>query len=205
MSLKIEKYEKIGSSKYRIYLDNGEVIDTYDEVILNNELLIKKELDTNLYNQLIIDTKLQEYYNSCIKYISIRIRSTKEIKDYLKKKMVEDEDIDYIISKLTINKYLDDDKFSQCFIKDKLKFTNWGDVKIIYELKKHNISSSVIENNKYLIDRELLIEKIDKTINKQINSNKKLDKYKLRNKLYNYLINSGFSSNLIVERLNIYF
>ena len=97
MSLKIEKYEKIGSSKYRIYLDNGEVIDTYDEVILNNELLIKCELDTNLYNKLIIDTKLQEHYNSCIKYISIRIRSTKEIKDYLKKKMVEDEDILHIV------------------------------------------------------------------------------------------------------------
>ena len=205
MNLKIEKYEKIGSSKYRIYLDNGEVIDTYDEVILNIELLIKCELDSNLYNQLIIYTKLQEYYNSCIKYISIRIIRTKEIKDYLKKKMVEDEDIDYIISKLTINKYLDDDKFSQCFIKDKLKFTNWGDVKIIYELKKHNISSSVIENNKYLIDNSILIEKIDKTINKQINSNKKLDKYKLRNKIYNYLVNSGFSPNLIIERLNIYF
>ena len=205
MNLKIEKYEKIGSSKYRIYLDNGEVIDTYDEVILNNELLIKKELDTILYNQLIIDTKLHEYYNSCIKYISIRIRSTKEIKDYLKKKIVEDEDIDYIISKLTINKYLDDDKFSQCFIKDKLKFTNWGDVKIIYELKKHNISSSVIENNKYLIDRELLIEKIDKIINKQIKSNHKLDNKKLRNKLYNHLLNSGYSSNLIIERLNNYF
>ena len=69
MNLKIEKYEKIGSSKYRIYLDNGEVIDTYDEVILNNELLIKCELDTNLYNQLIIDTKLQEHYNLC--YVSL--------------------------------------------------------------------------------------------------------------------------------------
>ena len=43
--MKIEKYEKIGTLKYRLYLDNGEVIDTYDDVILENELLLKKELD----------------------------------------------------------------------------------------------------------------------------------------------------------------
>ena len=47
--MKIEKYEKIGTLKYRLYLDNGEVIDTYDDVILENELLLKKELDNYLY------------------------------------------------------------------------------------------------------------------------------------------------------------
>ena len=44
MTLKISKYEKIGVDKYRIYLDNGEVIDSYDNVILENDLLLKKEI-----------------------------------------------------------------------------------------------------------------------------------------------------------------
>ena len=203
--MKIEKYEKIGQSKYRLYLSNGEVIDTYDEIILKHELLLKKELDSYLYQKIITESKIQESYNATIKYITTRIRSTKEIIDYLKRKNIEDEDIEYIIEKLTKEKFLNDNIFCECFIKDKLKFTNWGDVKIIYELKKHNISSSVIENNKYLIDRELLIEKIDKIINKQIKSNHKLDNKKLRNKLYNHLINAGYTSSLVVERLNIYF
>ena len=205
MNLKIEKYEKIGISKYRLYLDNGEVIDTYDDVILKNELLLKRKLDTNLYNQIIIETNLQEHYNACIKYISIRIRSIKEIKDYLKRKNVDDDDIEYIVSKLETNKYLDDNYFCECFIKDKLKFTNWGEVKIIYELKKHNISSTIIDNNKYLMNKEILTDKIDRIITKQIKSNHKLDNAKLRNKLYNHLINAGYTSSLVVERLNIYF
>ena len=132
MNLKIEKYEKIGQSKYRLYLENGEVIDTYDEIILKNELLLKKELDSYLYNQILIESKIQELYNSCIKYISIRIRSTKEIRDYLKRKNTEEEDINYIIEKLLTNKFLDDSRFCQCFIKDKLKFTTMGEYKIIY-------------------------------------------------------------------------
>ena len=106
MNLKIEKYEKIGISKYRLYLDNGEIIDTYDDVILKNELLLKRKLDTNLYNQIIIETNLQEHYNACIKYISIRIRSTKEIKDYLSKKNIDYDIVNIIIDKLTKNNYL---------------------------------------------------------------------------------------------------
>lgn len=205
MTLKIEKYEKIGQAKYRLYLSNGEVIDTFDEIILKNNLLLKKELDNHLYNQVITESKIQEYYNACIKYITVRIRSTKEISDYLKKKNVENEDINYIIEKLTKEKFLDDNHFCECFIKDKLKFTTMGEHKIIFELKKHNISVDIIENNRYLMSEDILKEKIDKIITKQISTNRKLDKSKLRNKLYNHLLNAGYSSNLIVDRLNIHF
>ena len=205
MNLLIEKYEKIGQAKYRLYLSNGEVIDTFDEVILKNDLLLKKVLDSYLYNQVIIESRLQEFYNVCLKYISVRIRSTQEIRDYLKRKDVFDEDIDYIVDKLIKNKFLDDNHFCECFIKDKLKFSTMGEYKIIYELKKHNIDLEIIESNKYLLSRDILIEKIDKIISKQINSNHKLDNQKLRNKLYNHLLNAGYSSSLVVERLNNYF
>ena len=205
MTLKIEKYEKIAQSKYRLYLDNGEIIDTYDDVILKNDLLLKKELDTYLYQKIITESNLQEHYNACIKYISIRIRSTKEIIDYLKRKNVSEEDINYIVDKLTKEKFLDDNYFCKCFINDKLKFTTMGEYKIIYELKKHNIDSNIIDNNIHLIDKNFLIQKIDKIITKQLNSNRKLDKTKLRNKLYNHLINSGYSANLVIERLNNHF
>ena len=205
MTLKIEKYEKIGKSKYRLYLNNGEVIDTYDEVILKNDLLLKKELNNYLYQRVIIESNNQGHYNACIKYIGVRIRSAKEISDYLKRKNLTDEDINYIIEKLVEEKYLDDNHFCACFIKDKLKFTTMGEYKIIYELKKHNISEEIIAANNHLITDDILIEKIDKIITKQINSNHKLDKQKLRNKLYNHLLASGYTSSRVVERLNIYF
>ena len=61
-NLKISKYEHIGVDKYRIYLDDGEVIDTYDNVILKNDLLIKKEIDVDLYNKIIKETKIEENF-----------------------------------------------------------------------------------------------------------------------------------------------
>ena len=82
--MKIEKYEKTGKNKYRLYLDNGEVIDTYDNVILKNDLLLKKELSLSDYQIVMMESKIEEQYLACLKYISVRIRSSKEIRDYLK-------------------------------------------------------------------------------------------------------------------------
>ena len=203
--MKIEKYEKIGTLKYRLYLDNGEIIDTYDDVILENELLLKKELDAHLYNKILIDTNLQEYYNACVKYIQTRLRSTKEIDDYLKRKQVTEEDRIFIIEKLTKKGLLNDKYFTKCFIHDKLKFTNMGEYRIINELKKLNISTPIIEENKYLFNEEIIQEKINKKIEKAIKSNHKLDNYKLRNKLYNSLLRDGYTPSQVISSLNQYF
>ena len=200
--MKIDKYEKFGKDKYRIFFDNGEVVETYDEVILKNDLLLRKEIGLSDYQKIFVDTHLVEYYNACLKYISVRIRSTKEIYDYLKKKGVEEEDIDIIIKRLTREKLLDDNHFCECFIKDKLNFTTMGEYKIINELKKHNISNSIIDQYSYLWNEDVMLPKIEKLVDKQINSNKKLDNYKLRNKIYYYLLNQGFSSDSIVKILN---
>ena len=63
MTIKINKYEHIGKDKYRIYLDNGEIIDTYNDVILENDLLLKKEIDINLYNKITKElTKKQAFF-----------------------------------------------------------------------------------------------------------------------------------------------
>ena len=200
MTIKISKYEHIGVDKYRIYLENGEIIDTYDNVILENELLLKKEIDIELYNKITKETELEEHYLSCQKYIDYRLRSTKEIKDYLKKKNIEENNIELIIDKLTKNKYLDDDNYCKCFINDKLKFTNKGTYQIIEELKQNGISSSIIDKYYYLLDEDIMNERINNLIDKNLKNNN--DKLKLRNKLYNNLVRLGYPIDLVISNLN---
>ena len=202
IGMKIDKYEKIGIGKYRIFLSNGEVLDLYDDVIVSNELLLKKELDSNIYDKIVRDNLLQEKYNSCVKYITVRIRCTKEIKDYLRKKKVSEEDISLIIDKLNSNNILDDDKFCECFIKDKIRFTSWGPYRIIRELNNYNISNDIINKYSYLMDDEIIYDKLYKLIIKSIGSNHKLDNAKLRNKIYRNYLNMGFKSDMIVNILN---
>jgi len=200
MNIKINKYERIGIDKYRIYLDNGEIIDTYNNVILENDLLLKKELNIELYNKITKETTLEEHYLSSKKYIEYRLRSKKEIKDYLKKKNLNEIDIELIIDKLIKNKYLDDDNYCKCFIKDKLNFTNKGSFQIIEELKRNGISSSIIDKYYYLLDEDIMNERINNLIDKNLKNNN--DKIKLRNKLYNNLVRLGYPIDLVISNLN---
>ena len=128
--MKIEKYELTKKNIYNVYLSNGEVLELNGKVITDNELLIKKDIDNELYDKLKRDNTICILVDTSVKYIDRRLRSINELRDYLKNKEEDTIIIEEVIDKLIDYKYLDDDRFTKAFIKDKLNFTNWGDYKI---------------------------------------------------------------------------
>lgn len=202
--MKIEKYELSKKNRYNIFLSNGEVITLDERVITENELLLKKELDEELYDKVIKENRIYDLMDIAMKYMSIRLRSIKEIKDYLKKKEDNIELIDIAVGKLIKLGYLDDDRFTKAFIKDKLNFTSMGDYKIKMELQRLGVSSGIIEDNIALIDENLLEKKIKKYVDKDIRTNKKYSGTMLKNKIYNHLVSSGYSKDKVISILNNY-
>lgn len=202
--MKIEKYEFTKNNNYNIYLSNGEVITLNERVITKNELLLKKEIDNELYDRLMHDNKVCEAFDAGVKYISIRYRSIKEMKDYLLKKEYPSDIVDEAIQSLISNTYLDDDRFTKAYIKDKMAFTSKGDYKIRMELSSLGIDNSIIDNNILTIDNDILINKMKKIIDKDIKSNKKYNGSELRNKIYNHLINQGYSKEKVINVINTY-
>lgn len=202
--MEIVKYELTKKNIYNVYLSNGEVLELDESVITNNELLLKKRIDNDLYDKLKRDNKICILVNASIKYINVRLRSIKEIKDYLLKKEEDTNLIDEVISRLMKMGYLDDRRFTEAYIKDKLNFTSWGDYKIINELNKLGISSLDIENNIDLLNDDILNERMRKIIDKDIRTNKKYSGLKLKNKIYNHLLTSGYSKEKVISLINSY-
>lgn len=202
--MEIVKYELTKNNIYNVYLANGEVLELDESVITNNELLLKKRIDYDLYDKLKRDNKICILVNASIKYINVRLRSIKEIKDYLLKKEDDTDLIDEVISRLIKMGYLDDRRFTEAYIKDKLNFTSWGDYKIINELNKLGISSLDIEDNTDLLNDDILNERMRKIIDKDIRTNKKYSGLKLKNKIYNHLLTSGYSKEKVISLINSY-
>ena len=200
--MKIIKYEKKGNNTYKIHLENKQSINVYEDVIIKNNLLYKKEIDSSLLEKISNDNSKEDIYNKCIKYISVRIRSIHEIKEYLRKKEVEDSLIDTTIDKLLKNNLLNDEVFTKAFINDKLNFTTMGPYKIEQELKKHKIDSNIIYKYLSNIDDEIIDNKINKQITKLMKSSKK--KQNLRNKIYMNLLSLGYSNEMILRNINNY-
>lgn len=200
--MKIEKYESINNGQYKIYLSDGTILKINSDVIINNNLLYKKEIDNTLLNKILKENDNANIYNKCVKYISVRLRSKKEIIDYLKKSNI-DNTAD-IIDKLTKNNLINDEVFTKAFIKDKINFTSYGPYRIRQELNKYNIDNEIIDKYINDIDEEILIDKVDKQINKMIKSNRKYSGNILKSKIYNNLYNNGFDKDMIINVLNNY-
>ena len=202
--MRIEKYELTKKNVYNVYLSNGEVLGLNGKVITDNELLIKKEIDNELYDKLKRDNTICILVDTSVKYIDRRLRSINELRDYLKNKEEDTIIIEEVIDKLIDYKYLDDDRFTKAFIKDKLNFTNWGDYKIKNELKRLGVNEEIIYNNMTSIDDNIYYERINKIIDKDISTNKKYNGIKLKNKIYNHLLTLGYSKEKVISIINNY-
>lgn len=77
--MKIDKYELTKNNNYNVYLSNGEVLTLDERVITSNSLLLKKEIDSSLYDKLKIDNDIISLYNMAIKYINVRLRSERRL------------------------------------------------------------------------------------------------------------------------------
>lgn len=200
--MKIIKYEKKGNNTYKVYLENNQTITLYEDVIIKNNLLYKKEISESLLETLDIDNSKEDIYNKCVKYISVRIRSIEEIKEYLLRKGIGNDLIETTIDKLIKNNLLNNEAFTKAFVHDKLNFTTMGPYKIEQELKKHKIDANIIYQCLNDIDDTIIDNKINKQIIKLMKTSKK--KQNIRNKIYMNLLSLGYSNEMILRNINNY-
>ena len=200
--MRIEKYEKKGNNNYQIYLDDGRKILINEDVILKYKLLYKKEIDEFFLNEILADNANYNIYDKCVKYIGVRVRSINEIREFMERKEVSPQVIEETIKQLIKRKLLDDDAFTKAYVNDKIKFSSLGPYRIEADLKKQHIDDGIISKYIGAIDEAFLYNKIDKQINKLIKSNHK--KANLKAKIYNNLVNAGYSQSMIIEVINKY-
>lgn len=200
--MKIEKIIKQKNSKYKLIFEDGSSLITYDEVVLNHNLLFHKEIDDETYHILITDSNYYQIYNDSIKYISKRLRSELEVRKYIEKKTLDLYLIDDIINKLKEKKYIDDERFANAYTTDKLNFSNCGILKIKQELIHLGITDDIINNVCDNINNSN--DKLKKLIDKKIQNNHKYSNYYLKQKILNDLLNMGYEREEIHKILDSY-
>lgn len=81
-----------------------------------------------------------------LRYLTVRMRSEQEMREYLRKKQVPEEESDEIIAYLYSYRYLDDAQFAESYIRDKLRFNPCGRLKLSMALKDKGVDAFVIED-----------------------------------------------------------
>ena len=196
--MRILRYKKITGNKYEVELENGEKIKLYEDVILKEELLLKKEI--NDISLILKENSSYEIYDTALKRLSHHSESLKGMREFLKKKGYDEQEIDKSLDKLVKNNYLNDQYYAKCYILNQINLSNDGPLKIKKHLDNLDIPFDVYSEY-FDYDDSIWYERIKKYLNKNLKSNKK-SPYVFKNKMFINLINLGYEREMINDCLN---
>lgn len=200
--MKIDKFVKKSGGVYKLFLDNGEVIELHEDLILKEELLLKREVDNDYIRNLLEKNRDYLAYSVALKYLGVKMRSIKEVKTYLAKKDVSSSTIDDVISILIREGYLNDSVYASSYVNDRIALSNDGPLKVRKSLEELGVDSDSISNALIVFNDEVELEKIKKLVLKQIKTNSNKGEYLLKQKIFYNLSNLGYSKSLIQNVLD---
>lgn len=198
--MKIEKIKKLSNNKYKLVFVDNNSLTLYEDVILDNNILFKKDIDDELLNKLIVDNKYYEVYNKVLKFVLTKMRSIYETEKYLDKYEISLENKTKIIEKLKSINLLNDKLYAEAYISDKINLSNDGPIKIKNDLINKRVDENIIISELSKYDKKIFIEKMKKIISKKKNT--KYSNYVFKQKINLYLINLGYESSDIFPLLD---
>ena len=106
-----------------------------------------------------------------------------------------------IIKELETQKFIDEKRYTNYYVKDKFMFNKWGKIKIRTMLFQKQIPEQIIDEAIVQINDEDYLEMLKKLINQKQKSIKETDANKKKSKLLRYASSRGFEPHLIFKIL----
>ena len=146
---------------------------------------------------------MEEFFLKASYYCSLSEHCIKKVRDKLVQWETPKEFIDPIIEKLLEQDYINEERFSRAFVKDKFRFNHWGRIKIQTHLRALEISSGKIAKAIEEINEDEYAEILDEIVEKKRKTIKKGTDLEVRAKLLRHALSRGFEYDLIASKLNI--
>ncbi len=193
--MQILGYKKLKDNRYKVYFKNREEIILYDEVILQFNMLTNKQLTEKQLEEIQeYNNELNSYYKA-LKYLAIKMRTKKGIRDYLKKNDFAEKTIVKTITRLEKEGYINEKKYIHYYVLDQINLTLKGPEKIKKTLLQELLDEELINKELNNIDKKIWQEKCQKIINKKLKVNKD-SKSIFLNKIQMYLFKEGYSKDI---------
>lgn len=187
------------TDRYNIEVD-GEYAFSVDEAVLMEFNLRKgSRIAKAEVEEIQIRDGVQKGLNAAINYLSIRMRSEKEVLDYLKRKEVELDAAAEILKRLRSMNYLDDEQFASAFVKTQIQTTDKGPYLIWRELKEKGINEEIGSKAMEQFTEEEQIEKAARLYEKQLKKYKRDSAFLQKKKAEEQVITKGYSSSILKQ------
>lgn len=187
--------QKNNPNRYSIYVDGKYAFPMSANSLLSSGLYPNQEVSEQDLLKIREQAGYAKAYDQALNYISLRKRTQKEVKDYLRRKEYDDTVIDHVIERTIDLKLLDDSDFAASFVRDRQLLKPRSKRQLTAELRKKGASPEAIESALAEVGEDDELEALQDVIQK------KGRRYADQSKLIQYLLGQGFDYGLIKRAL----
>ena len=172
-------------NRCNIYLDGSFYCGMKLETAVKHRLKVGLEIEKDRLDEIQLENEQSEATDKALTFITARMKTGKEVFDYLKKKGYVPAVCEFVVEKLKGYGYIDDEEYSRQFVSSASK--NKGRRLIALELKNRGVSEDCIENS---LDNLSSEEAAFSVLSKYM-KNKEFTRENLH-KAFRYLMSKGF-------------
>ena len=145
-------------------------------------------------------------YEQALKRAAALCSSQEQCSSQVRQKLiswkVSGQDAEKILQLLIKEKFVDDQRYANFYVRDKFRFNGWGKIKLAVMLSQKEIPKSNIEEALNQIDPELYKERCARLIGDKAATLRETNPYKKKGKLFRFAAQRGYESDLIHQILS---
>ena len=202
--------QKKRKGRFNIFLDGKFAFGADEDSVVNNRLITGKDISTENLEKILFEVEIGKLMERMYRLFSIRQRSEKEIRDYLKilsfRNKIKDEEelsdvvIETLITNLKKKGLINDEIFAREWVNARQRSKQKGRTAIKSELIQKGIDKEIIEN--VLLEsggeeKEKLLAV--QSLEKKARVWKGLEELEFKKKAIDFLIRRGFDYSLAKE------
>jgi len=210
--------QKKNSKRFNIYLDGKFAFGADEDAVVDNRLIVGKELSQDEFERILFATEVGKLMERMYGLFSVRMRSEKEVRDYLrqlnfKRKLKDKEDLsdtvmDALIERLKKKDLLNDERFAGEWIHARRSSKQKGINAIKSELYQKGIEREIIDRLMDPRQREEDVSELDgfgnvidsseeglamRALEKKVRNPELLLDVKEKQRILGFLMRKGFS------------
>jgi regulatory protein len=131
--------------RVNVYLDGSFGFGASKMLVFARGLHVGQHLNHEIVDELVRDDTVEKAHAAALNFLSYRPRSTRELREYFRRKGSEDEVVEAVIERLQRAGLLNDREFARYWVQNRMAFRPRGTRALRVEMRRKGLEGEVID------------------------------------------------------------
>lgn len=107
-----------------------------------------------------------------------------------------------VLDKLITQRFIDDRRYAEAYVREKSQLSGWGTRKIAMQLRQKGVDKGIITEVLAALDDDDMRQRLRERLERKLRTTKAATEYDLRGKLLRHALSAGYDYDITVEIIN---